>query len=467
MSKHVIAAVLILAMFAIIGFMSTAPPSIFSTSNRHQQHLQMQQQPAGVLENQLQQSKSIPILDESMPLTSKHLMRFASKKFGIRTDFQSSGVCPRSPSASSSSSSSKTASSCQSSSSESKTTERNKSTQNPFVVRIACVGDSITAGNRTHDPTLRDRDRNLTRIIKAGNYPFTLKQLLENRVASVSSSSLSSSAFSKNAKNANNKQSCQYQQQQQSSSASLKFDIRNFGASGATVSQGSEQSSYRHKDQFRDSLNFKPHIVIIMLGTNDGKTESWESEEKFVQDYESLVEKYQQNVVASFTSDDNDDDREHDDGQKGDEKENLNQHADRRQQLHHPWIIVATPLPFGDTDWVIKWKFDTSLLQSVVRGIRQVSNKMDLSLIDFHSLFNNPSSNAKMGRRNRDNKQKMTMVATMKSNSSPTSQKVRNLLTCTRFASPSFNCLFSDGVHPHRKTHDFIAEFISKKLCSL
>lgn len=52
------------------------------------------------------------------------------------------------------------------------------------------------------------------------------------------------------------------------------YDVRNFGAAGDTLLRGTGWS-YWDSAEFRQSKEFAPDIVIIMLGTNDFKDAYW------------------------------------------------------------------------------------------------------------------------------------------------------------------------------------------------
>ena len=52
------------------------------------------------------------------------------------------------------------------------------------------------------------------------------------------------------------------------------YEVRNFGVSGTTMMKASS-TSYWNTGNFTNSSNYLPNIVIIMLGTNDSKTFNW------------------------------------------------------------------------------------------------------------------------------------------------------------------------------------------------
>lgn len=118
----------------------------------------------------------------------------------------------------------------------------------PEPTRVACVGDSITYG-----AGLKDR--------RNDSYPAQLGRWL-----------------------------------------GTNWDVRNFGVSGATLlSKGNRP--YVKRKEFRQALDFKPDILVIMLGTNDSKhpagdnadnvPDNWQHKGDFVSDYEALIAQFQ------------------------------------------------------------------------------------------------------------------------------------------------------------------------------
>ena len=109
----------------------------------------------------------------------------------------------------------------------------------PSQTRIACVGDSITYGatirNKSHD-----------------SYPAQLGTMLGR-----------------------------------------KYSVKNFGASGYTLQESCDRPYTSHK-RYKKSLDFKPDVVLIMLGTNDTKPYNWISTEAFQDDYRQLILSYQE-----------------------------------------------------------------------------------------------------------------------------------------------------------------------------
>ena len=73
-----------------------------------------------------------------------------------------------------------------------------------------------------------------------------------------------------------------------------KWDIRNFGVGGTTL-MNSGDIPYQKQRAFQAAKDFKPDVVVIMLGANDTKPRNWQH---FARDYEAdyrdLVKKFQE-----------------------------------------------------------------------------------------------------------------------------------------------------------------------------
>ena len=92
------------------------------------------------------------------------------------------------------------------------------------AVRIACVGDSITAGYLASNASFA--------------YPGRLQALLDAKHGAGA------------------------------------FEVFNFGAGGATVQKGAD-SPYWQRDQYKQFISSTYDAVIVMLGTNDAKHQNW------------------------------------------------------------------------------------------------------------------------------------------------------------------------------------------------
>lgn len=104
------------------------------------------------------------------------------------------------------------------------------------MIRVACVGDSITWGF-----TIVNRRKN--------SYPSVLQGLL-----------------------------------------GTDYEVRNFGYNDASARFDAD-TPYVSKKAYRDSLEWNPDIVLLMLGSNDTKRRNWDPD-IFRRDYSKMVESY-------------------------------------------------------------------------------------------------------------------------------------------------------------------------------
>jgi lysophospholipase L1-like esterase len=104
-------------------------------------------------------------------------------------------------------------------------------------IRVACVGDSITFG-----AGVKDRATNC--------YPAQLGRMLGD-----------------------------------------KWEVRNFGVSGATLLRQGDKP-YGKEKAFAQAKEFEPDVVVIMLGTNDTKPQNWQHKVEFAADARDLVEEF-------------------------------------------------------------------------------------------------------------------------------------------------------------------------------
>lgn len=102
--------------------------------------------------------------------------------------------------------------------------------------RVACVGDSITQGSGA---------------ARGKSYPSQLKELLGK-----------------------------------------DWGVENFGVSGRTLLKKGDHPYWKEK-AYKNALSSAPHVVIIMLGTNDTKPQNWKFEQEFYADYTELVQSFQ------------------------------------------------------------------------------------------------------------------------------------------------------------------------------
>jgi len=100
-------------------------------------------------------------------------------------------------------------------------------------VRVACIGDSITAG-----AGIRDRKM---------HYPAQLGRLLGEG-----------------------------------------YKVINCGNSGSTMLKKGDKPFWNQR-QWKAALEFNPNIVVIKLGTNDSKPQNWRKKDQFAADYKDMI----------------------------------------------------------------------------------------------------------------------------------------------------------------------------------
>ncbi len=100
-------------------------------------------------------------------------------------------------------------------------------------IRVACVGDSITAG---------------VGAAKGKSFPAQLLEMLGS-----------------------------------------KWDVKNFGVSARTLMRSGDYP-YCKEQAFKSAQDFDPDVVVIMLGTNDTKPHNWEHSDQFYSDYRDMVQ---------------------------------------------------------------------------------------------------------------------------------------------------------------------------------
>lgn len=106
------------------------------------------------------------------------------------------------------------------------------------AVKVACVGNSITAGSG-----IRNRDKD--------SYPMILGQMLGKG-----------------------------------------YDVRNFGVSGKTMVQ--KGNPYMKEKAYFQALDFRPDILIVKLGTNDTNPKYWKYKKDFKKDMLAMLDAFRE-----------------------------------------------------------------------------------------------------------------------------------------------------------------------------
>jgi acyl-CoA thioesterase I len=126
--------------------------------------------------------------------------------------------------------------------------------------------------------------------------------------------------------------------------------VGNFGVSGATVNLWSSKP-YFYDYAYRDARNFMPTTSILMLGTNDARTDNYQKISNFTANYERML--------------------------------NRTIHWNSTQQV---FLVIPPPIFSNTLDLN-----STSYVEGVIPRIRQVAADMGLPLIDVYTpLINHP-----------------------------------------------------------------------------
>ena len=123
----------------------------------------------------------------------------------------------------------------------------------PEVIRIACVGDSLT---------------------QSSAYPYGLWGMLGRNAPYTYGN------YTK------------YPENDSGQKSDAPFAVGNFGVGGTMVTLQS-LSPYMNTSAFKSALGYQPNIVIIMLGTNDAQPSAHKFNTSFVDDYKTLIYSFQ------------------------------------------------------------------------------------------------------------------------------------------------------------------------------
>ena len=75
------------------------------------------------------------------------------------------------------------------------------------------------------------------------------------------------------------------------------YDVKNFGVSGRTLLRKGDYP-YWNEPQFQQVKDFRPDVVVIKLGTNDSKPQTWAHKADFVKDYLDLIAEFRDHMPA-------------------------------------------------------------------------------------------------------------------------------------------------------------------------
>jgi lysophospholipase L1-like esterase len=127
-----------------------------------------------------------------------------------------------------------------------------------------------------------------------------------------------------------------------------KYDVGTFGIAGATALYDTYWP-YAYQTEFLEGKNFQPDIVVIMLGTNDARTDNFESIDNFVEDYTKIIKQIQSLGTK-------------------------------------PKIFVVKPPPIFENSLDLQ---PESFSEEIIPRIEQVANEQQLEIIDVYSVMQN------------------------------------------------------------------------------
>lgn len=120
------------------------------------------------------------------------------------------------------------------------------------------------------------------------------------------------------------------------------YSVLNLGRSATTLRKKGDFPYWTCKE-FYDVFAYRPDIIIIQLGTNDTKTENWDSA-SFAQDYQALIDTFK--TISS-----------------------------------KPKIYVCLPVPVFKSKWTIN---DSTLTKWEIPIIKKLAEKNNLPVMDLH-----------------------------------------------------------------------------------
>ncbi len=128
------------------------------------------------------------------------------------------------------------------------------------------------------------------------------------------------------------------------------YTVGNFGVVAATVLLDTNKP-YINQSEFREAQDFKPDIIIVMLGTNDAQVNNYLSIDKFKPDYEELINRMSVSVRNST-------------------------------------IFLVKPPPIFTNTLNLN---NSNLIEGVIPRIEQLANEQGLPVIDvYDALVNHP-----------------------------------------------------------------------------
>ena len=121
------------------------------------------------------------------------------------------------------------------------------------------------------------------------------------------------------------------------------YSVLNLGRSATTLRKKGDFPYWTCKE-FYDVFAYQPDIIIVQLGTNDTKTQNWDST-SFANDYQALIDTFK--TIPT-----------------------------------NPKIYVCLPVPVFKSKWTIN---DSTLTKWEIPIIKKLAEKNNLPVMDLHS----------------------------------------------------------------------------------
>jgi len=121
------------------------------------------------------------------------------------------------------------------------------------------------------------------------------------------------------------------------------YSVLNLGRSATTLRKKGDFPYWSCKE-FYDVFTYQPDIIIIQLGTNDTKSQNWDSV-SFAKDYQALIDTFK--TIPS-----------------------------------KPKIYVCIPVPVFKSKWGIN---DSTITREITPIIEKLARRNNLSVMDLHS----------------------------------------------------------------------------------
>ncbi|MCT4648176.1 MAG: GDSL-type esterase/lipase family protein [Carboxylicivirga sp.] len=125
------------------------------------------------------------------------------------------------------------------------------------------------------------------------------------------------------------------------------FKVLNCGESGATMQRDGNYPYWYQKD-LHNALMFEPDIAVILLGTNDSKTNNWKAT-SYERDYQAMID-----TLNSLDP--------------------------------QPKIYLCTPPPAYNSAWTIS---DSTIRSGVIPIVNNIAQRNGLTVIDLYKGMSN------------------------------------------------------------------------------